>query len=548
MANTTVGFDIQPGVYYNVSMRFNLLASGYNVSIEDPSTGTLYWANGTSTFADPDDVGVVGDAVFADSLEYQASLAHRPRVNDSTATPTGPQTSPPTQLSIDVSDADFASSDGDRLFVEFFYKGPGDSSFSSLGMDTLDSNGTATISGSFAGGGKHEWYAVANDSYSFDGQSLSSVSDTFSFKNPVDVKVHDGDAPSTLLDDRTINAEIVGTDADSNFRTTRSTNNGTLPLRGLPDEDLRVRLNATGYAERVIIAKPYGNETRRTVMYNLSNATTYEQCFQLDSRGAGFAPDTTQLVIQTYLDGQWSDSTGQYFGAANLVCSNLEDGEDYRLKVTDGRNTRNLGGYEADVSFQNEVITLVVDGVTFGLDRGKDYRWQAQLTNESGSPEILFKLDPQDQDLNDLSVTVWERGSPSTVLDTIEEPGSIGVYAANFPLTSSEAQQEWVVNWTATYPDGSLATGQTIVSLESPATTLIPPGTPSEVVLGLAVGIVILLAMVFSQLHAGVGMGITVAFAGLLVLLGVLPVSNTVLAFAIGLAVVGYVGFGVLSR
>lgn len=435
-------------------------------------------------------------------------------------------------LEADVADRNLDQ--GETVTVNFTVNG------SVVDSQTITSNQTVSTSVS-VGSGEHTWSVSAEDN------SHIVDSATRTFLTPGEIRVYDGDAPATLLDHKTIDAEYIGTGATSNFREERSTNNGTLPLRGLPSEELRVRLNASGYAERVLIIDS-PSETRQTVMYNLSSAATFEQCFQLDSRGAGFAPDETELVVQGYLNGQWRDISGKYFGAANLACFSLTDNEDYRLVVTDGDQTRNLGGYEADKSFENEVITLIVEGLTFGLDRGEDYRWQAIATNESGSPEIQFQIDSQDQALEDLEITIWERNNETNVLDTISETGPVGVYAANFPLTSEQADKEWVVNWTAEYPDGEVATGQTIVSIQGSASTIIPDGTPSVVVLGLAVGLVVLLAMVFSQLHAGIGMAITVAFAGLLMLLDLLPISEGVFALAVGLAVVGYVGLGVFGR
>lgn len=460
---------------------------------------------------------------------------HAPEINTSSLSPADGASlnSRSVTLEGEVRDANFA--DGESVEVNFTVNG------SVVDTQTIGSNQTVSTTVSVSGG-EHTWSLAAEDT------SHTTDTTTRTFSTPGIIRVYDGDVPTDLLDHQTIDAEFIGTSDTSNFQETRSTTNGTFPLGGLPDEELRVRLNATDYGERVLIlASP--SETRETIMYNLTNSATFEQCFTLDSRGAGFAPDETKLVIQAYINGQWQDATGKYFGAANLACAYLEDGENYRLKVTDGENTRNLGGYEADQSFANDVITLVVEGVTFGLDRGEDYRWQAELTNESGSPEIQFKLDSRDQALEDLEITIWERGNPPNVLTTVQESGPVGVYSANFPLTNDQATKEWVVNWTAEYPDGTIATGQTIVSLATAQSTLVPAGAPPDVILGLVIGLVILLAMVFGgELTAPVGMVITVGFAGLLSLLGVLDIPEDVLMLAIGLAVVGYIGIGVFGR
>lgn len=433
-------------------------------------------------------------------------------------------------VTLEADVADLNMQQGESVEVNFTVNG------SVVDSQTINSNQTVSTIVSI-GGGEHTWSVQAEDS------SHTVDTATRSFTTPGVIRVYDGDSPTSLLT-RDLAVEFVGTSSDSNYQSTTTVSDGTVELGGLPNEELRVRLNNSSYAERVlIIDNP--SQTRQTVMYNLSAASTFEQCFQLDSRGAGFAPDETTLTVQAYLNGQWRDAGGKYFGAANLACFSLQDGEDYRLAVSDGDQTRNLGGYEADQSFEAEVITLVVEGVTFGLDRGEDYRWQATIDNSTGSPQIVFKLDSQDQNLEDLEIEIWERGTPSNVLDSLTTTGDVGVYTASFPLTNAEANQEWVLNWTAEYPDGEVVTGQAIVSLPGPASTIIPSGIPDEALLGLMVGLVILLAMVFSQLHAGVGMVITVSFAGLLVLLGVLSVPTNVLMLAIALSVVGYLGLGV---
>lgn len=475
-----------------------------------------------------------GDDPNADLYDEGIVLeTSEPIVDRSSATPQSAITGSTIDLEVDVSDADFGKSISEGLTVDFYVDG------SLEGTDTLSSNGTASTTLSNYPGGTHQWYVEVSDQH---GHTNGTSQSPWSFTSPTKLNIYDGDNPQQLVTDQ-VNVTIYATSQSSNYRDTRTTTSGTVVFGSVPNSQLLVQLNATGYANRqIIIDNPYAKTTRNTVLLNNSNSDTFEQCFQLDSRGAGFAPDETWLTAQRYLNGTWESAASGYFGAANLVCFSLEDSEQYRLRVSDGDNTRDLGGYEADISFQNEVINLIVENVRYGLDRGDTYRWEASTTlNEStGKGDILFKIDSRDVDLEDLVVTVTN-DETGNQLCQVQKTGSFQEFSTNCQLNESEAKEDWLVEWEATNGDGELVQESIVLS---PNTGLINLGLTGKIGIVPVAGLMMVVAGLFGKVHAPMGAFITAGLAALLSFTGIASIQMSGLLFALGIGAMAVVAAG----
>lgn len=130
-----------------------------------------------------------------------------PVADNASASPTASVNNENAELSIDVSDAQFGTAQGDSVSVEAFVDG------SSIGTQTVSSNGTVTFDASNLEDGTHEWHVEMADSY-----GATSESQTFEFE--VDHRAPDLDNASaspgdgSQLTNRTVNLSIDGGDYD----------------------------------------------------------------------------------------------------------------------------------------------------------------------------------------------------------------------------------------------------------------------------------------------------------------------------------------------
>ncbi|AFK19024.1 Ig-like domain repeat protein [Haloferax mediterranei ATCC 33500] len=115
-----------------------------------------------------------------------------------------------TTLSIDVTDADFATTQGDSVTAEFFVDG------TSVGSDTLTSNGTVSVATTGLAEGDHSWHVEVEDSY---GETSSSSTRTFEVDHFEPVVNNSSLTPEdgSQLTSQTVNLSAEVTDSDFQF-------------------------------------------------------------------------------------------------------------------------------------------------------------------------------------------------------------------------------------------------------------------------------------------------------------------------------------------
>lgn len=193
----------------------------------------------------------------------------------------------------------------------------------------------------------------------------SRTTDPFEYRTPAQIQVYD-QTDLTKIDGGDVT--IVGT--DSNYRETTTVSNGVIDLEGMPDEDLLVRINKSGYRPRRIVV-----DDPTVEQYTLlapesddpANDTTIDWQFSLTDRTGNFDTGPTYLVIQQYYLGEYRTVGSDYFGAGNLAEVTLEENQEYRLTVRNGDtgDTRQLGQFIADPgrhSIPTELIVRETDG------------------------------------------------------------------------------------------------------------------------------------------------------------------------------------------
>jgi hypothetical protein len=273
-------------------------------------------------------------------------------------------------LSIDVSDADFGTVQGDSVTVEFFDA----SDDSSLGTDTVTANGTATATFDNPEGGSNSWYAVATDEY---GNEITS--DAFSFNAPDELRIYSETEPSQLIsDDTSLRVRFFVEGQETVIE--RQTSNGVVDLSGLPVDQrfiVTVRDEQSDFTYRRIVIDSLV-ETQDAYLLNESEPNS-QILFQLDDPTGEFPPESTTLYVEKPITKDFNDDgsnetryqvmAGDTFGASAQFPIVLQDDSRYRLRVeSEDGSSRILGAYsvsgEAVEPLQIQRVNLEGDADT----------------------------------------------------------------------------------------------------------------------------------------------------------------------------------------
>lgn len=339
----TISAEYWTGSSWQTATSDTVTSSGVK-SLQLPDVGSSRWR----TSIDFEKTGSSPTFVL-DQESIQFLGPEPPSVDNSSASPTGGElvTETPVELSINVSDADFPTSQGDSVTVEFFDA----SDDSSLGTDTISANGTASTSFDSPEGGSNSWYAVATDEY---GNSVTS--ETFSFTAPDELRIYSETNPSQLIaDDTNLRVRFFVEGQETVIE--RQTNNGVVDLAGLPVDQrfvVTVRDENNSYTYRRIVIDSLV-ETQDAYLLNESEPNS-QILFQLDDPTGEFPPETTTLYVEKPItkdfDSDGTDETqyevmaGDTFGASAQFPIVLQDDSRYRLRVqAEDGSSRILGAY-----------------------------------------------------------------------------------------------------------------------------------------------------------------------------------------------------------
>jgi hypothetical protein len=304
---------------------------------------------------------------------------YSPDLDNASASPTGGISDPDTQFTIDVADIDFAETSGDTVTLDLVVDD------STVGSDTLTSNGTASVDYTIPTGGDHAYYWEATDEY---GQTTTS--ETFSVSTPSNIRIYEETNPGKLVDNVTVNITMY----DDNEVYTRSTPNGTISMEGIPiDEGMIVVANGPQYHNRRIFV-PSVYEAQR--LYLLSeNATSVPVIYHLADKSGDFPAATSRLQIEKALnvsnETQWQIISGDYFAADTTFHASLVKNDRYRLIVTnDQGDSRVLGSY---IPTEATETTLTIGKVQWDIPDSTSPRANASI---EGTDLYAFYNDPND--------------------------------------------------------------------------------------------------------------------------------------------------------
>jgi hypothetical protein len=421
------------------------------------------------------------------------------------------------------SDGDFPTAQGDSVTVT------ASNSTSTIGSQTITSNGTVTLSYAAAAGSNNITWTAADD-YGTDASASAS------FSTPATLEVRNESAPSSLV---TTNSEITVTffADDGNTIVERTSNDGRFDMSGLPaDKTYVIEVDADGYRSRnVIITSLFDQQT----VYLLPNSAPAAQVeFKLNDDTGRFDSSNSRLFVDIPLNVSGSTAYktafADRFGASQSLRVTLRDNTRYRLRVVnDDGDERVLGSYTVAGS---DVVTLDIGQLQFAVDTGQSTYdiSSSTLTNQNGTvTDVRFAYRDPAQQTSRIDISVQTLNG-SIIGNDSGTNGPYGNYSFTQPVSNATAQ-----NHTFVVAYEIVRNGETIRGQTRPGLNRYRPGIPLAPGLKhiFSVGLLLVVGGLFSAQNARVGAVITPLFAGAMWYVDWLPPETSVLAIALALGV-----------
>jgi hypothetical protein len=344
----------------------------------------------------------------------------------------------PVQLNISVSDADFPTSQGDSVTVEFTNEDTG----STIGIDTLTSNGTATATFDSPQGGANNWSATATDSY---GNTVSSQ--TFTFNAPSELEIRDEESPETLLTDANVTIEFYPQGADRSDVVTRPATDGTVDMTGLDvDSDFIAVAKADGYANRRIYVESL-IETQEIYLLNESSDTVDIQ-FELEDFSGEYQQDSSVLIVEREINGQMTPVQGDFFGATGRWEATLKRDTRHRIRIKnlDSGKERTLGPFTPQTSGV-QTVTVEPDGAVQLNPEFSQVSAQPALGVIPAEDQAIFgvEIEEGDEMINSYSIEVRHMDENGTATTLATRTGT-GASVEEFTLNLTGLQGQVIAN------------------------------------------------------------------------------------------------------
>jgi hypothetical protein len=323
-------------ITYSASTSGTITVTGLPASTEFAAvtTGGDVLTTGTTSASGTADIS----APSGSSVEVALVDPSAPTVDNSTLSPAdgAKLTQREANLSVDASDADFATDGGDTLTAEFVVDG------SVVATDTLSSNGTASVTVSGLEGGEHDWYVRVSDHY-----NTTTTSETQTFSVPSTLEIYNESTNPGLLENASTTVRFYYENGTELGYTDRPATNGTVNLTGLPTgQPFVVVANADGYYQRRIFVRSLYDQQR---IYLLNESKQgVETVFEISDYSGAYPSETTVLEVQRAINGSWKTVEGDYFGATGEFGTVLQYNVRYRLVLykTNTGESRRIGIYQ----------------------------------------------------------------------------------------------------------------------------------------------------------------------------------------------------------
>jgi len=408
-------------------------------------------------------------------------------------------------LAINVSDSDFPSRQGDSVTAEFFLDG------TSVGTDTLSSNGTASTTTNVSEGGEHTWTVTVQDNY-----GTSQSSQTFDISTPSTLFVRSETRPNQLVN----NTEVQITayyDRDEVQR--RTVSDGTFNLTGFPvDEPIIISVNATNYTTRTAVIE---NIYEQQSVYLLNGSVAqYQVRFQLQQLSGQFPEDDTVLFVEREIElngsVEWRTVAGDQFGVTGVPMF-LQQQQRYRIRIKNLETGRAvvIGAY---TPVQNETVSVSAGSAEINLSSSeREYGWE--ISENESTNQILVEYEDTANQTESIRLTIHQRFNRSNVLvdnATFTDTNSL---VHQISLTDNQSNLTWMAELYVDRGDGYM---HFRVPIGSGTSSLLPDALDSVWVNGAGVFIMLISALAFSKLNVGVGAVATSLIGAILWWFGIL--------------------------
>jgi len=450
-------------ITYSASSSGTITVTGLEADADwTAATPSGEFVDGGTTSADGEAVISVGSAADKELLLFDNDA---PSVDNDSASPTnGTLIQPSGDLSINVSDDQFGSEQGDELAVEWYVDGE------KRGETTVTDNGTASFEPDSITGGEHTWHAVVTDSY-----GAETTTETFNFSAPSELRVFSESDPDQLIDD---NVSLrVRFFADGGDVVEREVTDGTVDLAGLPANErfiVTVRANDTdAWTYRRIVIDSL---IETNAIYLLNESEPHSQVvFELDDPTGQFPPEETTLYVEKPItkdyDGDNETETryqviaGDTFGASGDFPVILQQKERYRLRVEtrDGEASRILGFYSVSGPATER---LQIQRVAPDPDADEGVSIRATIEERDDGDYIAIRYDDFDDATEQVEYTVVDSNGTVVVPTTTRTADS---FADIYPVPAGYGE------------DASFTVNYEIVREDSSSTGSIRIGDVSEI-------------------------------------------------------------------
>lgn len=502
-----------------VDFEYSGSSGSTTITVRGLAADTAVAASDSSAVLDKAETDASGTATFtlpnsAHDVTLTTTSLSAPTLSD--PDPEGTQSVTPSTLEVNVSDPDFP---GDSVEVNVSLDGTQQSS-TTITSDTRVSTNIGSLSP-----GTHTWTVEATDSEG------DTTIDSYTFGVPSNITVYNESNPAELINTTEVTATVYQ-DGDRVF--TRSTTNGSIPLRGLPTtEDLIIELNADNYTTRTVIVEDIAIQQR---FYLLPESlASFDLRFRLDDPSGRFTSSESQLFIKRPLtvNGTTSFQTivADEFGPSGKSTV-LESDIRYRLVLkNDNNDVRVLGAYEA---IQAETVTLQPGGLELNFSDSGGYDWEYRYNNETGNPQLEFEFIDTEDATRNLEVTIHERGNTSNTLSGYPTvyPGPLGTVSVVEPLTAAQANKTWVVEWEADRNGETIDSSMRVSEVSTPFSSL-----PTWVQVWASLGVILMTGGLFSRANLAVGAMTTALAIGIFWWIGWLSTIATGAGVVVGIII-----------
>ncbi len=312
------------------------------------------------------------DPAMTMTQEGVTATNRAPELSDPSPTGGGFVEDRPIELSVNVTDEDFSTEQGDEVTVTFY-----DGDDTELGSDTVTTNGTASIEHPDPVGGENEWYAEADDAYG--GSDRSPDTGTHTFEAPGELEIRDEQTEELLGE---VNATVeffFERSTEPDLIVEREADNGTVDMTGLPpDESFVVSAEADGYFDRRIFVESLFDTQTIYLLDDEADAVSIE--FILNDFSGRFDGEESILEVQRNINESWQTVEGDFFGAGGRFTATLALDKRHRLIVTNTQTgeTRNLGTFTPTIA-QQVPIEIFEDDDIIQTDTHPSIQWEPDV-------------------------------------------------------------------------------------------------------------------------------------------------------------------------